>query len=286
MWDRKELKARGKAAFRANYWKSVLAAVLLTIAVGTIGAAGGAAGAGRGSQVNFNINVKPAESVQEAVPDGAEGENNIDALLSVIGEDKEEIDIDLHELLETVPEDDRNTMLVAAAVMVIVVILIAVAVSLVMDILLLNPLEVSCQNFFLDNSQGRGELKSLERGFSPNWGNVVKTMFLRSLFIFLWSLLLVVPGLIKAYAYRMVPYILAENPDINSREARELSSRMMRGHKWRAFVLDLSFIGWYLLSVLTLGILMIFYVQPYKAATDAELYQALKEELALPETMA
>ena len=81
---------------------------------------------------------------------------------------------------------------------------------------------------------------------------------------------------IKTYEYRMIPYILAENPRIKRKEAFELSKQMMKGNKWKTFILDMSFFGWNFLSVLTLGILSIFYVNPYNAATIAELYATLK----------
>ena len=74
----------------------------------------------------------------------------------------------------------------------------------------------------------------------------------------------------------MIPYILADNPEMSKDEAFALSKKMMDGQKWNAFVLDLSFIGWELLSVLTCGLLSIFYVDPYRAATNAALYEALK----------
>lgn len=75
----------------------------------------------------------------------------------------------------------------------------------------------------------------------------------------------------------MIPYILAENPGIDSREAFAVSKQMMDGNKWAAFVLDLSFLGWQILSVFTCGILSVFYVNPYVYMTNAELYVALKE---------
>ena len=102
-------------------------------------------------------------------------------------------------------------------------------------------------------------------------------MFLKALYVFLWSLLLVIPGIIKGYEYRMIPYILAENPGIDTKEAFAMSKQMMDGNKWNAFVLDLSFLGWIILSVFTCGILAVFYVNPYIYMTDAELYVALKE---------
>ena len=96
--------------------------------------------------------------------------------------------------------------------------------------------------------------------------------------MFLWSLLCVVPGIVKAYSYRMVPYIIAESPDMDQREAFRLSRSMMDGNKWRVFVYDLSFIGWEILNAFTFGFLGLFYVNPYKATADAELYAQIRDE--------
>ncbi len=78
----------------------------------------------------------------------------------------------------------------------------------------------------------------------------------------------------------MVPYLLADNPELGREEAFALSREMMRGNKWKAFVLDLSFFGWYILNGVTLGILGIFYLKPYVCQTNAALYQTLKEQQA------
>ena len=89
-------------------------------------------------------------------------------------------------------------------------------------------------------------------------------------------MLFVVPGIMKAYSYRLVPYILADNTDIAPMDALKLSQEMMNGHRMNAFILDLSFIGWFILTLLTCGLLGIFYVNPYYHATNAELYLAIK----------
>ena len=163
--------------------------------------------------------------------------------------------------------------------MIIAAVLAASAVAgLVIKIFLLNPLKVSCIRYLVENHKAPASLNELGYGFSQNYLNVVKTMFFQDLHIFLWSLLFVVPGVIKSYSYRMVPYLLAENADIPSKEALDTSRELMDGSKANAFVLDLSFIGWYLLSSLTFGILSVFYVNPYKNLTDCELYYALKEQ--------
>ena len=110
-----------------------------------------------------------------------------------------------------------------------------------------------------------------------NYWGIVKSMFLRGLFTFLWSLLLIIPGIIKSYAYRMVPYIMADNPQMEATDAITLSRKMMDGEKWKAFVLDLSFIGWYLLGMLACGIGMLF-VNPYYFSTAAQLYLVVRDK--------
>ena len=161
-------------------------------------------------------------------------------------------------------------------VTVVIVVLVAVAVGIAMRVFIFNPLEAGCQNFLLRNATGESDLGDLAQGFTPDYWRNVKTLFLRDLFRFLWGLLLIVPGIIKSYSYRMAPYILADNPELSGTEVLTLSRQMMDGHKWKTFVLDLSFIGWNLLSALTLGMLGIFYVNPYRFCTNAELYRELK----------
>lgn len=77
----------------------------------------------------------------------------------------------------------------------------------------------------------------------------------------------------------MIPYILAENPKIERKKAFKLSKEMMKGNKWKTFILDLSFLGWELLSIFTFGLLNIFYINPYKVATTVELYEVLKKQI-------
>lgn len=161
---------------------------------------------------------------------------------------------------------------------ILMVVAVAMVIGLVLKICVFNPLEVGCQRFFIVNRvTEHAQINNVAFGFKSNWKNIVKTMFFTHLYLFLWSCLCFIPGIIKGYSYRLVPYILAENPDMDTNEAITLSRSMMNGQKMNAFVFDLSFIGWYLLSVLTCGILAIFYVGPYKKCSDAELYTAIKE---------
>ena len=168
-------------------------------------------------------------------------------------------------------------MLVGFIAIFLTVFVVVFVLALSLGVFLFNPLSVGAQRFFVVSHYQKAELGELGYAFSNSYMNVVKTMFLRGLFTSLWSLLFLIPGIIKGYEYRMIPYILAENPGIDSREAFAVSKQMMDGNKWNAFVLDLSFLGWSILSAFTCGLLAVFYVSPYIYMTNAELYVALKE---------
>lgn len=168
-------------------------------------------------------------------------------------------------------------MLIGFIAVFLTVFVIVFVLALSLGVFLFNPLSVGAQRFFVVSHYQKAELGELGYAFSNSYMNVVKTMFLKGLFTSLWSLLFIIPGIIKGYEYRMIPYILAENPGIDSKEAFAISKKMMDGNKWDAFVLDLSFVGWSILSAFTCGILAVFYVSPYIHMTNAELYVALKE---------
>lgn len=152
-----------------------------------------------------------------------------------------------------------------------------IVTALLLDILVFNPLEVGGRRFFVRSAQYLDSRRCFRYAFDgQNYLGIVGTMAVRNIFLFLWTLLLIIPGIVKSYAYRMVPYILADNPNIGTMRAIELSNRMTYGHKLDMFILDLSFIGWYILGALCFGI-GIFFVKPYEHATNAELYLTLRQ---------
>lgn len=158
-------------------------------------------------------------------------------------------------------------------------VLVTALISTLVKIFLWNPVTVGCDKFFVNSREQGGEsFKTVGWPFKNNYMRIVGTVFLRNLFITLWSLLLVVPGIVKAYEYRMVTYILADQPELSRKEAFALSKKMMSGNKWKTFVLDLSFFPWGILATVTLGIAGFFYVTPYVQHTYAALYLKLKAE--------
>ena len=152
-----------------------------------------------------------------------------------------------------------------------------VVVGAVAVLLLSGPLMLGFTMVCLAVSRRQGaSLSKLFEGFS-RFGDSLVLFLLMDIFIFLWSLLLVIPGIIKMYSYSMSWFVLHDRPDLTGNEARKRSMYLMRGHKWRLFCLDFSFLGWYLLSALTLGILA-FWVTPYHMRARAEFYQELLAE--------
>ena len=156
---------------------------------------------------------------------------------------------------------------------------VVILIVLVAKVFVGNLLKMGGYRFFILNQTAQPAIGTLLDGFrSGHYVNIVLTMFLRDLFTALWSLLLVVPGIVKHYEYLMVPYIIAENPAMDYKEAFQISKQMMDGEKMEAFIMDLSFLGWYLLSAVTCGLLAIFYVNPYVQASFAEMYTFNKQK--------
>lgn len=220
MWDRIELKEKGKLAYRNNVWNCIVVALILSLI-----------GVGSSSGITFNIN---GEEVA------------LSNLFSL-------------QLFKTVAS-------------------IAGIVILALKIFVLNPIEIGGSRFFIENANDVPTPGKIFFVFeNKHYGSAVKTMFLRDLYVFLWSLLFVIPGIIKSYEYRMVPYLMAEAPDLDAQEAFRISRELMYGEKLNAFVLDLSFIGWYILGAFTCGILNIVFTTPYVHATNAELFLLFKK---------
>lgn len=142
----------------------------------------------------------------------------------------------------------------------------------------LYPMQYSYSVAFLNNKRSGEPIKveSLFDGYN-DWQRIILTNLLSNIYILLWTLLLVVPGIIKSIAYSQINYILKDNPEIGADAAIELSSAMMHGHKWRYFKLALSFIGWVLLVILTLGIVALWYT-PYFSAAAANFYEYVKAD--------
>lgn len=241
MWTRKELKTKAKEALKRNYWKVVLVSVLVILLSGgfSYGFSGGSGGS------------SPQEEISEMQ------------------------EMTTSPTTEALSSADLIIIVIVAIVIFTVVFCIVFAIAYAIAAFLYNPVLVGVNRFMLKSVDDKAEVKEIAYAFDHSYMNVVKTMFFKDLYVFLWTLLFVIPGVYKKYQYRMVPYIMAEHPEMNYKEALELSKNMMDGEKWHAFVLDLSFVLWHVLGIITCGILEVFYIAPYQNLTNAELYRTI-----------
>ncbi|MCM1109263.1 MAG: DUF975 family protein [Clostridium sp.] len=146
--------------------------------------------------------------------------------------------------------------------------------------LLLLPMAYGVSAAFLDNARTRKEFQVGDAfvGFS-DYGRLFGTLLLQGVYVILWTMLLVVPGIIKQYSYAMTVFILKDEPELKYNAAIEKSMVMMDGHKWDYFCLQLSFIGWVLLACCTCGIGFLW-LGPYMASASAHFYEEVKADYA------
>ena len=240
MWTRQQLKANARASLRRFHWYGVLVCLIVYMLCGTFDT---------GIELNLNFTeIDFGSSLLGQLNGSIEGEGIFGYLFRV------------------------------SASVAWIVAGIASLVSLAFAWFVSNVVEIGGHRYFLSARERATPISVLFDGFHTNYRGIVIAMMLRSVLIFLWSLLFLVPGLIKGYAYRMVLYLLAENPNMDYRRALSLSEEMMRGHKFETFVFDLSFLGWEILSVITNDLLGILYVKPYLAAAHTEHYCAVRAE--------
>lgn len=277
MWTISQLKERGKQSFKKNYWRAVLVGLIIAV----IG----------GSQ-NVNLGMNPGafsslfSGMQESLNDNDHHEYDYDDYYY----NDNDVDYDDYEFHGDFDVSDGSEALLfgmAAGLgffLVLLFFLIGI-IGLLLKFFLFQPLQVGANRFFVMNLTEEGKIHSLGFAFDHNYKNQVSVMFFRWLYTFLWSLLCWIPGIYKSYEYRMIPYLLAEYPDMPKEQAFAISKEMMNGEKWKAFLLDLSFIGWNILNVFTCGILGVFFVGPYYNSTAAALYEALKGFKGIPGIM-
>ena len=226
-----EIKRFGKEAFKANYWRCVLVAFLLSLL--TMGTA--------------------ASSRSNASNAGAQASQDFTSAFNALSSGEQMAFV--------------GVILGASAVIILV--------ALLLRIFLFNPLQVGGYRFFRKNlTNEKTAVGTVAEGFGQ-YGHTFLTLFLRDLFLFLWSLLLFIPGIVKAYSYMLVPYLLKDEPNLSATETITRSKELMNGHKWDAFMMDLSFIGWFLLGLITLNLVNIFWTNPYHESARAKFYSEL-----------
>ena len=296
MWKRKELKDSAKQVVKKNYWTAIVVCFLIALFTGEFGTSIIGIWQKEDAMDPYYITSHKDEILNLGITNG-----NIDETMKK----EEEVVAEIEEKKEALTDFEAKILRVIEANLdsmtksqkFIIKITDAVKsfnfkqtilginfsamaiISIIFTIVIANPLIVGGKRYFLKaRKQSNIKISVIREIFKKNnWSNVAVTMLLKNIYNYLWYLTIIV-GFIKTYEYKMIPYILAENPKIEKKKAFKLSKQMMKGNKWKAFVLDISFIGWEILSIFTFGLLNILYINPYKVATVSELYETLKEQ--------
>ncbi|MCD7716251.1 MAG: DUF975 family protein [Lachnospiraceae bacterium] len=310
IWNRADLKARAKTAISRNYWRCVVVALILVLFVaqenysindntsdsGTYGETTEYWSDDWYEEFDSGLDAFYVDDEEYDPEDEEYGEYEdvsgtieyTSGIFSGFGWAKLPVRIGKSILYFTIPFA-RGLLWFFQTTTGAILSIGLIALSLTWGILISPLLEVGGCRFFVDNAyttyagQNSGMEEPARCGLllsafrSGTWSNAVWTQFLRNLYTFLWSLLFVIPGIVKSYEYRMIPWLLADYPDMPAEEAFRISKEMMYGNKWDTFVLELSFFLWDILNSVTFGIVGLFFVNPYKYATRAELYLTLKE---------
>ena len=289
-WNRREIKSEGKRALRKNYWRIV--GVMLLVTVMTTGLnfyspEADIAGMNSG-RLYTNSNANIMNDWYNSLETAAEGTDEAQ-VLTFLGERYTPKKGVLAQVYNTITADKSvlygtlnsvNDMVFKDRFGEGVVIMVGVFLSVIFSIFVVNVIQVGHCRFIMEN-RNYGETK-FDRVFFP-WRTrkgmrVGLIMLKKSVFLFLWDIT-IIGGIIKSYSYKMVPYILAENPDMNHRDVFRLSRRMMKGYKWKAFVMDLSYIGWYALNIIVpFGILKWVWITPYMDTVYGEMYFRLRQK--------
>ena len=181
----------------------------------------------------------------------------------------------LSEVLGMVDPAEMDSTMAVGALVLNGVVLISSIIGALFSIFVTDALTVGVSRYFIKNTDSKPSFGETFSGFKTKYGRNIGTLLLVGIKTFLWTLLFVIPGIIKTYEYAIIPYILADDPEISSKDAFKKAKQMMKGNKWRLFKLNFSFIGWGILCVLTLGI-GTFFLIPYANAATAEFYAELK----------
>ncbi len=241
MFDRKLYKEEAKSFLKKHYWKAFIVTLILGLLVG-----------GRGRAVTSGVDQLPLDGYYKEY--GYES-----ALEDSYYEFKEEV---------------RNIgpfMKVALAGLGAFAIIFSIVASIISTII-----DVGGAKFFVEGIRGDANIGYLGFPFGgARLWSVFITQFLVKFYTFLWTLLFIIPGIIKSYEYSMVKYIKADNPELNTKESIALSKKLTHGHKMDLFVLDLSFIGWLLLGGMACVVGVLF-VTPYIHSTWAVAYNKLR----------
>ncbi len=198
-------------------------------------------------------------------------------ILSSIGTSLLTLSEDLANIVTSVDPAEVDSTAAIGAGVILGMAAISLIVGAVISIFVGFPASVGLCNYFIKNTDSKPTFADAFSGFKVKYGRNVGTILLVGIKSVLWTCLFIIPGIIKMYEYSIIPYILADDPEITCKDAFKKAKEMMKGNKWRLFKLEFSFIGWTILACLTLGIGTLF-LMPYVSAAAAEFYVELKNK--------
>ena len=285
MFSRSKLKRQGRSAFYRNWKSCIIICFIYTVLVG-----GTLISINKELDFDYSTNIKDvnnidADSNSDIVNEFLNGLNKEEKIapefitgatrgvLGTIVNNVSRSGSYLFGMLNAI-----NQLLFKDRIWPSIIIIIGSILSLIYWIFVSKVLEVGLARFFLENKKYT-KTKANKLVLPYRLGkakHIAYTMFLKNIYTILWSFT-IIGGPIKYYSYYLVPYILAENPNMKTKDVLKLSRDMMNGYKWEMFKLDLSFIGYYFLGILTFNVSNLVFTNPYMYATKAETYIFIRE---------
>lgn len=269
-YSRKEIKLRAKDKLRGNFGTAIVVCLIFTLIVSAISGLFSYSSIIKTSKRIFDTVSSEIDetgrSPFDALPDdsltyemeNADGTESLDEILDAYGFNNDTSASESNPMIELKESFSPMSM-----------------IGTIITLLVSGPLTFGMAAFFIRLTRKReADLGELFSGFKKCFGESVLLTILIAIFTFLWALLFIIPGIIAGLRYGMAYYILADNPGMSAKDALNQSKAMMKGNCGKLFVLNLSFIGWALLCILTLGIGFIF-LQPYMEAAVTEFYNEI-----------
>ena len=273
--DRKQLKKSAKKVYKRNYLKTILIVFIIGLLV-----KGGynfttivdntkiESNSNITSKTNFQLVNDVVTNISKQTKNGKSA-GVIAPLFNKMTESNSAVFGFLNSL---------NLFLLKESVNIVIISLIGSIIIIIIRVFVQNVLSIGYKRYFLEQRRYDTDIKKLIFPFKVRRTiHLGLIILVKDIYLLLWNLT-IIGGIIKHYQYLMLPYVLAENPNIKRKEAFRLSKEMMKGLKWQTFKLDLSFIGWELLNIISLGMLDIFFLEGYKECVYAELYMQIRKD--------
>lgn len=271
MWNRKEIKKKSKKSLKKNYWNKIFVCLMSLFLIGNYNITRDSLNNGKNLIENFFPTITNINIIKDT--------NTTNGTFKLVFDGTSKIISTTQSYLGNI-EKSIYKITNHKAISEFLLEISAVLIGLLFKIFVLNVISVGENRFFLENrNYKKTRFTRLFTNFKKGkYLKTVKTIFLKNFYLVLWCFTIIGP-FIKLYSYRMVKFIVAENPNINSKDAIKLSCKMMQGNKWKMFILDISYFGYFILDYLLFGIIGILFLNPYMKTAETEIYVKLKDNI-------